>query len=355
MSQQWQVALVGYGRFGAALSSLLEARGLAVRAFDPYHQLPDGLRADSLGELVAGATHVVVCVPFGTLEDSLRALAAHLGPGHLVLDVCSVKVRPVRALERLVPSGTAWAGTHPLFGPTTLKLNERPLRAVVTEGSSPDAEGRARAFYEALGCEVLQQTADAHDRCMAESHLAACFLAEGLINAGFRTDQPFVTPSFRSLERVMAGVAAEADHLRAAVYQGNPYAKGARERLLEALLAIDRSLDVPPPRRSAPGARLPDTTDAAKLELTDARADIDALDQELVHLLARRAVLGRRIFKLKEQLGQGVLDPAREDNLFRVRRVWGSALGLDADAVEQIFRAVVEFSRGVQHATKKQR
>ncbi len=201
---------------------------------------------------------------------------------------------------------------------------------------------------------MLEQTPEAHDRTMAESHLAACFLAEGLLGADFVKDQPFVTPSFRALARVVEGVRGEADHLRAAVYQGNPYGALARKRLLAALEAIDRGLTASPQSPAASEPELADADDLARLQLIEARGKIDELDKQLVTLLAERGQLAREILALKNKLGQGVLDAGREENLFRIRRAWSSALGLDAEAVEEIFRSILKFSRGLQHATLKQ-
>ncbi len=345
------IALVGFGRFGRALASLVEGAGGTLRAFDPYQEPPEPVRARSLAELTAGATHVVVAVPFGLLPESLSALRPHLTRDALLMDVCSVKVRPVALLETTLPPGIPWVGTHPLFGPTTLALKERPLRAVVCPNpAQPDSARRARAFYEWLGCEVLEQSPEAHDQVMAESHLAACFLAEGLLGAGISTEQPFVTPSFRAVARVMEGVKAEADHLRATVYQANPFATGARKRILVALQAIDRGLGDSPVETPSPAAQ----ADDAKIALTHARSEVDQVDQELISLLGRRAHLAREIVSLKARLNVGVHDPSREDNMFRIRKAWASAAGLDAEAVEEIFRSIVKFSRELQHASLKQ-
>jgi prephenate dehydrogenase len=43
-----------------------------------------------------------------------------------------------------------------------------------------------------------------------------------------------------------------------------------------------------------------------------------------------------------------VLDPTREAAVFAARRAWGTERGLDAEGVEEIFRAIVRASRRVQ-------
>src|SRR5690242_13977954 len=93
-----RVALVGYGRFGRALGSLLVESGMGYRAVDPSAEIPEQYRARSLPELAAEAELVVVAVPVSRMSSVLQELRPHLRPSQLVMDVGSVKVRPVQAL-----------------------------------------------------------------------------------------------------------------------------------------------------------------------------------------------------------------------------------------------------------------
>src|SRR4051812_26007947 len=88
-----QVGIVGFGRFGRSLAELVDRAGGRVRAFDPYLEPPVEVRAATLSELVAGATHVVLAVPFGHLAESLRAVTPVMraaGSEALLMDACSV-------------------------------------------------------------------------------------------------------------------------------------------------------------------------------------------------------------------------------------------------------------------------
>ena len=93
------VALLGFGRFGRALASLLLEAGHAVRAYDPHASVPDELRAASAADLVSGADFVVIAVPVAHVPGALRELRPHLRPVHVVFDVASVKSRPVEAMR----------------------------------------------------------------------------------------------------------------------------------------------------------------------------------------------------------------------------------------------------------------
>ena len=88
------VALLGFGRFGRALGSLLEDAGVPYRALDPESDVPASRRASSLLDLSAGADLIVLAVPVPLLREALVDLRPFLRPDQLVLDVGSVKLRP---------------------------------------------------------------------------------------------------------------------------------------------------------------------------------------------------------------------------------------------------------------------
>jgi prephenate dehydrogenase len=344
------VALLGYGRFGRALGQLLADAGFPHRALDPRADVPAEHRAASLADLVRGAGFVVVAVPVTGMPEALRDLRPYLDPSQVVLDVGSVKVRPAAALREVLGTAIPWCGTHPLFGPLSLALAERPLRVVVCPAAEhPAAAARVRALYERIGCEVIEQTPEGHDRVMAHTHALTFFIAKGMIDAGAGMEVPFAPPSFQAISRTIETVRSDAGHLFAAIARDNPFAAEARKELVQALAAIDRALDAqalegePPPPDAASFA-IPDLG-ARSPELKQARDHIDAIDQEIVRLLAQRMQLSARAAKAKAALGAPVLDAAREAELMAARRAWADAAKVDPDGMADVFRAIVTMSR----------
>ncbi len=334
-----RVGILGYGRFGAAFARIVEAAGGRVRVHDPHVEVPAAISAP-LVEACA-AEIVVVAVPVSEVRVVVEALRPHLAPSTLVLDVASVKVLPEQALRAVLGAEIPWVATHPLFGPVSLARGE-PLRVVVCPNDlHPGAAERAKAFYERLGCAVLLEGAEAHDRAMAETHAVAFFVAKGIVDAGLAANVPFAPPSFQALERTVEVVRADAGHLFSAIQRENPFAAAARARLLEALAEVDRTL----PAFEEPAPTQPRETPPA---LVETRAAIDDLDRELVALLARRAELSRRALAAKAAVGAGTHDPEREARLLEARAAWGEALGLAAADVDDVFRAVLRFSKRVQ-------
>jgi prephenate dehydrogenase len=225
-------------------------------------------------------------------------------------------------------------------------MAERPLRVVVCPNPlHPAATARARAFYERLGCWTLEQDPHAHDKAMADTHALAFFVAKGMLDAGVDTRVPFAPPSFQAIARTVEVVRGDAGHLFAAICADNPHAVDSRRRLLDALTAVnaalegqDRELSIPPPVMTVPSSP----------ELAETRDQIDELDRELVAMLARRAELSRRAMKAKQRLGQPLHDPTREASVLAARRGMAEERGLDGESIEDVFRAVLRFSRRVQ-------
>jgi prephenate dehydrogenase len=353
------VAILGYGRFGRALGQLLVDAGIAHCAYDPHTQVPAEYRTASMRELVARATFVVVAVPVARIRPALVDLLPHLAPlpsPPVVLDVGSVKVRPAAALSEVLGTAIPWCATHPLFGPLSLARAERPLRVVLCPAAAhPLAAPRVRALYERIGCEVIEQTADGHDRVMAHTHALTFFVAKGMIDAGAGMDVPFAPPSFQAIARTIETVRSDAGHLFAAISRDNPFAAEARKQLVQALSSIDEALDaeqadddrIPDAPPDSTRFAIPDLGDRSP-ELRQAREHIDAVDREIMRLLAQREQLSQRAASAKAKLGAPVLDGTRETELMSARRSWASDLKLDADATTEVFRAILTMSRRAQ-------
>ncbi|MEO8878229.1 MAG: prephenate dehydrogenase/arogenate dehydrogenase family protein [Polyangiaceae bacterium] len=347
------LAILGFGRFGRALGELARASHVDVSAFDPTATIPPELFAPTAEQAILSADIVIFAMPVAALESALALAAPLLRPDQLVLDVGSVKVLPSRLLEHAVGSRAAWCATHPLFGPTSLALGERPLRVIVCPNSMhTDSAKRARSFYESLGCDVLEQSAEDHDRAMARTHALTFFLAKGVLDAFGASPPPeFAPASFQGIARAIASVRADAGHLFRTLQIDNPYAADSRRAILDALVQVDRAIasDASKAASAAPDASLsiPDLGSKSP-ELREARSMIDDVDKSIMQLLAHRAELSRRAGAAKSAIGGATYDPKREAELLEARHTWGAELGLDAAAVDDVFDAILRFSRTIQ-------
>ena len=92
----------------------------------------------------------------------------------------------------------------------------------------------------------------------------------------------------------------------------------------------------------SPGSRAPE---APKPGLDHLREEIDAIDQQLVELLAQRRRIVQQVIEVKQQHDLPTFHPAREENLISTRRAQAVRAGLDPDYVEDLFRTMLRHSR----------
>ena len=82
------------------------------------------------------------------------------------------------------------------------------------------------------------------------------------------------------------------------------------------------------------------------------RAMIDALDRDLLQIMAKRMALVAEVAAYKRQYGLKIRDAARERELLRDRHERAKALGLPSDEIESIFRLLMRSSRDHQAALR---
>lgn len=184
-------AIIGArGRMGAMLRERLAGAGYIVRGTDTAD--PES----EVAAVLARARIVLLCVPVSALPACLDGLAPHLTASHLLMDVTSVKVEPMRRMEEAFAG--AVVGAHPMFGPEPLPEDLRVALVRGKNASEADC-AEAAALFQSLGCEVFWTGAAQHDAGVARSQslnftLSAVFLAVLARHEGIR---PFLTPSFK--------------------------------------------------------------------------------------------------------------------------------------------------------------
>lgn len=190
MDRLGTVAIVGVGLIGGSIGRALRVRGLAERVVGIGRDESRLAEAVDCGAIDAGFTDpragfeaaevVVVCTPVTRIADDVRA-AAEAAPGTvLITDAGSTKRGIVAVVERDPRAAAVFVGSHPIAGSERkgVKHAEPGLfqgRACIltpTERTPVDRLERTRAFWQALGCRLLETTPAEHDRVLAlTSHL----------------------------------------------------------------------------------------------------------------------------------------------------------------------------------------
>ncbi len=202
------VAIIGVGLIGGSVGLALRARNMAERVIGVGRRQESLRIARRVGAVhnttvdidkgVAEADFVIVCTPVGRIVDDVLAVAKNCPEGTLITDAGSTKQKLVEALDKELPRGCRFVGSHPLAG--SEKAGAAHAQADLFEGRvtviTPTVNSRAEdfdfveKFWEALGSVTIRLSPDEHDRALAMTshlpHLAASALAAVLPERFFR-------------------------------------------------------------------------------------------------------------------------------------------------------------------------
>jgi chorismate mutase len=83
------------------------------------------------------------------------------------------------------------------------------------------------------------------------------------------------------------------------------------------------------------------------------RRRIDEIDEQILRFLGERSEICRSIGLLKKDNDMPIIDPYRENQVYRNIREKASDFGLDANQLEAIYRQIVNMCSSVQESKEK--
>ncbi len=233
-------AVIGFGRFGQLLARILREE-FPVRVCDrqPDIRVARALEVEVVSlEEACAADALFFAVPISEFESALRQARAHMRPGALVMDTCSVKIYPIEVMRRELPDTVEALGTHPLFGPDSVKDGLQGLRMVFCPlRVSPTRLAFWRTFWERRGVRVIEMSPEEHDRRAAYSqgitHFVGRVLGELPLESGEIT-----TRGFEAIRGVIEQTTHDTWQLFHDLQHYNPYTPQMREDLMRAFTTI---------------------------------------------------------------------------------------------------------------------
>lgn len=168
---KYKIGIIGHGDFTRLLCEHLA----------PYADIVVSSRRQAEGDADFGAQirpigEVLECpiiipsIPSQFFETFFTEHCQMINPNAVVIDVCSVKMRPLEVLQRLLPPTCQIIGTHPLFGPASVAKNGglRGLKVALCRVRQDEAVYETlRRLFEILELTIIEKTPEEHDRDMA--------------------------------------------------------------------------------------------------------------------------------------------------------------------------------------------
>lgn len=197
------IAVIGYGQFGELLTNILAENTQSEMKVISSRPLQFDSERVSLGELkdISACDFIFPCVPIRLLEETISKMTPFLNEKTVVVDVSSVKMYPKKLFADHLHNIPVIL-THPMFGPGTVEQLQGNLKGlrIVTENISAKNETYIdlKKFFESLTLDVVEMTAEDHDRSTARFHFLAQYFSQILKSLNLQPG-PIDTESYRHL------------------------------------------------------------------------------------------------------------------------------------------------------------
>lgn len=217
------LTIVGVGLIGGSIGLAARKRGVARRIIGAGRNRDSLARARAVGAIdecsldladaVRQADVAVFCTPVDKIVEQVATTVSGCRPGTLLTDAGSTKSAIVHGLERRLPAGVHFVGSHPLAGsekrgPEHADADlflERLTIVAQTPHTDAAALEKTRGFWQALGSRVSVMNPEEHDVALAVTshlpHLAASALA-GILPPELHS---LTATGFRDTTRVASG------------------------------------------------------------------------------------------------------------------------------------------------------
>src|SRR3990167_899388 len=110
------VGIIGYGRFGLLLESLIKKIRPSIDLKVYSRNISPDLKLFFSFEDTAQCDLIFPAVPIHSFENVIKKISKKVKPGSIVMDVCSVKTHPIKIMEKYLPLAVTIIASHPLFG-----------------------------------------------------------------------------------------------------------------------------------------------------------------------------------------------------------------------------------------------
>ena len=234
-----KVSIIGFGRFGAMLHSLL-SKGFEVDVYDKNPIDNSEVNEVSFEEVLKNDT-IFIAVPIRDFEDLVINISSKIQSGKTIIDVCSVKVFPKQVMIDNLPAETDIIATHPLFGPDSLKDSGSVMTMEAVRDSS-ERYNFWKNYFESQNITIEEISAEEHDMMAARSQGLTHFV--GRVIDDFGTNQTRIdTEGYKALHKLVSQTCNDTWDLFEDIQNYNPYTEKMISELNGSFKKISEIID----------------------------------------------------------------------------------------------------------------
>lgn len=238
------IGIVGYGAFSKFM----------IKELSPYFHIVVCSRQkisdkNSLDftptdiQTVLAQTIIIPSIPSQFLESFFKQNKKFLNPNALVIDVCSVKIRPAEVLKRVLPKTTRILATHPMFGPASAKngLKGQPIFIHPVRISKKDYRTIKVFLADKLELKVIEGSLEEHDKMMAYAQGLSHYIGRAMQLMSI-PENSISTKAYSDLldmKRIQGGDSLE---LFESIMFDNPFAVEVNKEFKRTVKRLDKQL-----------------------------------------------------------------------------------------------------------------
>ena len=239
-----KIGIIGFGRFGRLLHDQLKSL-VNIQVHDPLKMNDASYASIPFFDLetICRNELIILAIPVSQLETVCNNMKPYISKNSVIMDVCAVKTFPSQIMLKSFRNPVQMLGTHPLFGPDSVKETMRDHLMIMTPYRINDNNlKRIKEFWQNFGINIIEMTADQQDRLMAWTLAMTHFLGRSLEGLPL-PDTTIATRDYRNLINLMRKINRDTWELFEDMHHFNPYAKEMRKLLLESMQQMKDKLD----------------------------------------------------------------------------------------------------------------
>lgn len=244
-----KIFIIGLGRFGQLLAEILKKDfQVYVSSRSNKKQLAKTIGVEWLDveDGIKTCDTIFYCVP---ISDFKQIFLSQLdfykkSKPKLIVDIQSVKISPKKIFEKYLPKHCEALLTHPVFGPDSVKANGlEGLKIMMDRFKTSKINYQFwKQYFESKKLEIVEITAEEHDKQAALSQGVVFFMAKVLDDFGFKRTQVDTFWAEQLHQIVHGAVGNDTQQLFVDLQSKNPYTKKMRIGLKKSLDKISKQL-----------------------------------------------------------------------------------------------------------------
>jgi len=186
---------------------------------------------------------IILAVPINQIQNVLRQISPFVQKDVLVIDVCSVKEKPIQWMKQLLPKSVSILGTHPMFGPDSAKDRIKGKTIVLCPERILNPQLNAiKKRLKKNGLNVIVTTSTEHDKQVAYTQALVHFFARSW-NAMQLPPQKITTESFSKLNEISRTLMNDSEELFFDMHRYNRFAKEASRVYQKKILNLEKIIN----------------------------------------------------------------------------------------------------------------